>query len=81
MGIIEFSVLLYDKAMITNASREGARAGCLFDSPANVSDVVNHYLQNNLISLGAGGSNATITHEVIPAVRTKIYEGHRFLPV
>ncbi len=26
-GIIEFSFLLYDKAMITNASREGARAG------------------------------------------------------
>jgi Flp pilus assembly protein TadG len=26
-GTIEFSTLLYDKAMITNASREGARAG------------------------------------------------------
>ena len=26
-GIIEFSVAFYDKAMITNASREGARAG------------------------------------------------------
>ena len=26
-GIIEFSLALYDKAMITNASREGARAG------------------------------------------------------
>ena len=25
--MIEFSLLLYDKAMITNASREGARAG------------------------------------------------------
>ena len=30
LGIIEFSVLLYDKAMITNASREGARKGILF---------------------------------------------------
>ena len=29
-GIIEFSVLLYDKAMLTNASREGARAGIVF---------------------------------------------------
>ena len=26
-GIIEFSLILYDKVMITNASREGARAG------------------------------------------------------
>ena len=29
-GIIEFSVALYDKAMITNASREGARAGIVY---------------------------------------------------
>lgn len=29
-GIIEFSVLLYDKAMLTNASREGARAGIVY---------------------------------------------------
>ena len=61
MGIIEFSVLLYDKAMITNASREGARTGSLFDTTANVTDVVNSYLQNNLISLGAGGSSAHVT--------------------
>ena len=26
-GIIDFGILLYDKAVITNASREGARAG------------------------------------------------------
>ena len=26
-GIIEFGIFLYDKAVITNASREGARAG------------------------------------------------------
>jgi Flp pilus assembly protein TadG len=29
-GIVEFSVLFYNKAMITNASREGARAGTVF---------------------------------------------------
>jgi Flp pilus assembly protein TadG len=58
-GIIEFSVAFYDKAMITNASREGARKGILFNcvinetegtcdySPAtgdDISDVVNDYL-------------------------------------
>ena len=32
-GIIEFSICLYDKQMITNASREGARYGILADSP------------------------------------------------
>ncbi len=29
-GIIEFGVLLFDKAVITNASREGARMGIVF---------------------------------------------------
>ena len=64
IGIIEFSVLLYDKAMITNASREGARAGILFrttlSQSVDVASVVNNYLQNHLISLGGGGSTATV---------------------
>jgi Flp pilus assembly protein TadG len=34
-GIVEFGLLFYDKAMITNASREGARAGIVFDTPLN----------------------------------------------
>jgi len=29
-GIIEFSLLLYNKAMLTNASREGARLGIVY---------------------------------------------------
>ena len=29
-GIIEFGILIYDKAMLTNAAREGARVGSLF---------------------------------------------------
>lgn len=34
-GIIEFGILMYDKAMITNASREGARAGIVYDYDSN----------------------------------------------
>jgi Flp pilus assembly protein TadG len=34
-GIIDFSILLYNKATITNASREGARTGILFRADAN----------------------------------------------
>ena len=59
-GIIEFGILLYDKAMITNASREGARAGIVFDATlrnedntinsegvkARVQDAVDAYLTN-----------------------------------
>jgi Flp pilus assembly protein TadG len=62
-GIIEFSMALYDKAMITNASREGARAGIAFKVPP-VSDeeivsVVNTYLGNSLITFGGPAAAAT----------------------
>jgi Flp pilus assembly protein TadG len=32
-GIIEFSIIFYDQAVITNASREGARAGIVYWCP------------------------------------------------
>jgi Flp pilus assembly protein TadG len=63
-GIIEFSVALYDKAMITNASREGARAGIVFRVPLvteeEITEVVNNYLGNSLITFG-GPATATTT--------------------
>jgi hypothetical protein len=60
-GIIEFGILLYDKAMITNASREAARAGIVFSYPNRISDgeirqVVTNYCENHLISFGAGST-------------------------
>lgn len=62
-GIIEFSILMYDKAMLTNASREGARVGIVFvpDRADNVDDLndlidqaVRDYCEDNLISFGSG---------------------------
>jgi len=66
-GIVEFSLILYDKAIITNASREGARTGILYRYPtptqaelqASVKDVIDQYCQNRLISLGAASSVQT----------------------
>ena len=68
-GIIEFSVLFYNKAMITNASREGARAGINYDwagsegwtDSSKVEAVVDDYLGDMLISFG---DNETITTRV-----------------
>jgi Flp pilus assembly protein TadG len=66
-GIIEFSIALYDKAMITNASREGARAGIVYSFPDRVSDeeianAVLNYCGDYLITFGeASGVNTTIT--------------------
>jgi Flp pilus assembly protein TadG len=61
LGIIEFGILLYDKAMITNASREGARAGIVFNHPNRITDaevtaVVMNYCQDHLISFDSSSS-------------------------
>ena len=62
-GIIEFSILFYDKAMITNASREGAREGIVYrydpdgglnhPDDAEIVATVAQYVQNHLISFVA----------------------------
>jgi Flp pilus assembly protein TadG len=67
-GIIEFSIAFYDKAMITNASREGARAGIVFKAPpltdVEITDIVNNYLSDNLITFsGTSVPDITVTPE------------------
>ena len=67
-GIIEFGLVLYNQEVITNASREGARAGIIIRSPRTeaiiqgvVDDVVNTYLEG----AGLNVSNATISASAI----------------
>lgn len=54
-GIIEFGIILYDQAVITNASREGARFGIVSRTPRHtqneIGDVVVAYC-NRLITFG-----------------------------
>ena len=62
-GIMEFSVLFYDQAVITNASREGARAGIVFSDPpisdAEIQAVVNNYCAGHMITFGAASGATT----------------------
>jgi Flp pilus assembly protein TadG len=62
LGIIEFGVLLYDKAVITNASREGARYGIVLRNPRytqqQIEDYARDYCKNHLLTFG-GTSNPT----------------------
>jgi Flp pilus assembly protein TadG len=74
-GIIEFSLLMYNKAMITNASREGARRGIVYrvnvaTNPASYAPLtdteirteVTNYLANHLITFyGPTSHTTTIT--------------------
>jgi Flp pilus assembly protein TadG len=59
-GTIEFSIALYDKAIITNASREAARAGVVYKVPqltvAQIQSVATNYMQSHLITFGTSGS-------------------------
>lgn len=56
-GIVDFGLLIYDKQIITNASREGARAGIVSRVPrlsvADITGVVDNYAKNYLITFGS----------------------------
>jgi Flp pilus assembly protein TadG len=62
LGIIDVSMILCDKAVITNASREAARAGVVLRVPpwnsAQIQNVALSYTRNNLVS---GGTPAAAT--------------------
>lgn len=65
-GIIEFGILLYNKAMITNASREGARAGIVMRvseprwSTAEITDIVQSYCEEYLITFDPAKPSPTV---------------------
>lgn len=64
-GIIEFGIILFDKAVLTNASREGARAGIVSQSPrvdeTEIRTIVEAYCANHLITFGASPVPVTVT--------------------
>jgi len=73
-GTIEFGMIMYSRELITNASREGARAGIIQVSPkpttGAITTIVTNYLTGTGINptavtiavTGAGGANpATLT--------------------
>jgi len=75
-GTAEFGLALYRQEVLTNASREGARAGVVLATPAvtiaQIQTVVNNYLTNagwnaalaTVTATGAGGAfgtNVTVT--------------------
>ena len=51
-GSIEFGLLFYNQQVITNASREGARAGIVAETGnADIIQIVENYCNGNLINL------------------------------
>lgn len=77
-GIIEFALLLFDKAVVTNASREGARAAIVFHTDGSplpegytpltipeIQEVVTNYANNYLINLGQSGENDIVSTNIV----------------
>ena len=55
-GIIEFGLLMYNKQVITNASREGARAGIVYSprpGEPEIIQVVRNYADSRVVTFGA----------------------------
>jgi len=55
-GIIEFGLLLFNQQIITNACREGARAGIVMRYPrvsdAEIKAVIDQYAEQHLVTFG-----------------------------
>ena len=56
-GMIEFGLLMYNRQVLTNASREGARFGIVQDAPrrtaADIEDEVEDYCEGYLVTFGS----------------------------
>ncbi len=63
-GIIEFGILFYNYQVITNASREGARAG-IIQSPrltvAQIQTIATNYCGTHLVTFAAVNPSPTVT--------------------
>ena len=64
-GTIEFGLMFYNKQVITNASREGVRAGITGITDTEVQQIVLDYCNNKLINLN--GSDALQAGDVVVA--------------
>lgn len=65
VGIVDISVLLLDKAIITNASREGARYGVVLRQPTyatmvSIAAYTKSYCDNKLISFTSPAPQVTV---------------------
>lgn len=73
-GIIEFGLILYDQAVITNASREGARYAAMYyiepssgqaarRTQGEIRSWVNNYVATRLIGFGSSAPQVTVVDQ------------------
>ena len=60
-GTIEFGMIMYSRELITNASREGARAGIVQVSPKPTAGVITTIATTYLTGTGINPADVTVT--------------------
>lgn len=60
-GIIEFGMIMYSREIVTNAAREGARAGIVQGPPKRTVGEISSIAQNYLTSTGVNPADVTFT--------------------
>ncbi len=51
-GLVEFGMAIYDKGVLTNASREGARFGVVYSNPRKTETEIRNKVQTYLTNAG-----------------------------
>lgn len=60
-GIIEFGMMMYGREIVTNAAREGARAGIVQGPPKRTSSEITTIANNYLTGTGINQADVTFT--------------------
>ena len=66
-GIIEFGMVMYSREVLTNASREGARAGIVQQTPKPNAGDIQNVVTNYLSGTGITMANVTLPIGVVGA--------------
>jgi Flp pilus assembly protein TadG len=83
-GIVEFGLLLFDKAVVTNASREGARAAIVFNvaddvytplTDTEIKDIVKGYANGYLVNLGGSSALSDADIVIVPSEGNRVSGG------
>jgi len=76
-GAVEFGILYYNKQIITNASREGARAGIIaygreayYKTDGDIKEIVKNYCINHLITFSGSPDLVDEDITLVPGDRT-----------
>ena len=76
-GVMEFSMLMYDKVILTNAAREAARAGAVIQTvkltTAEIAEVAQSYCASYLLTFGSAPTVSVLVNQSVdPVFQTRL---------